>query len=124
MENGMDFGDALEAMRNGDKVCRAGWNGKGMYLGIAVPMKNGAKVGQDCECWHGYLNNLLIVDQKMDLPYIYMVTVDGTRVPWLASQTDMLAEDWDIAGTHIAEDEDDEDEYDEDDEDDKDDEDE
>jgi Protein of unknown function (DUF2829) len=68
----MNFGDALDALRAGRKVDRAGWNGKGMWLALQTPDAN----------------------SKMTLPYIYMRTTTGAFVPWLASQTDMLAEDW------------------------------
>ena len=68
----MDFSDALITLKNGARVCRAGWNGKGMWLALQVPDKF----------------------SKMTLPYIYMKTADGNQVPWLASQTDLLAADW------------------------------
>jgi hypothetical protein len=68
-----DFGDALQEMREGKfKVRRKGWNGKGMWIAIQTPDKN----------------------SKMTLPYIYMSTVQGDLVPWLANQTDLLADDW------------------------------
>ena len=77
----MNFGKALEALKEGKKVARKGWNGKGIYLELQNP--------------DAY--------SKMTLPYIYIVTTslitdnpDAPKgvVPWLASQTDMLAEDW------------------------------
>jgi hypothetical protein len=67
-----DIGDAIQEMREGGKVRRKGWNGKGMWLALQKPDKN----------------------SKMTLPYIYMSTVQGDLVPWLASQTDLLADDW------------------------------
>ena len=67
-----DFGWALSRLRLGMKVCRTGWNGKGMWLALQVPD------------YHS----------KMSLPYIYMSTAQGDLVPWLASQTDVLATDW------------------------------
>lgn len=70
----MNFGQAIEAMEQGDKVAREGWNGKGMWLALQVPDEH----------------------SKMRSPYIYMNPVDGKLVPWLASQTDMLAKDWGI----------------------------
>lgn len=70
----MNFGDAILHLKNGLKVARSGWNGRGMWLHLQVPDAN----------------------SKMNLPYIYMSTVDGKLVPWLASQTDMLSEDWEI----------------------------
>ena len=69
----MNFGDALVALKAGQKVTRSGWNGKGMWLGLQKP---------DLETG------------KMTLPYIYMKTADNHLVPWLASQTDILASDW------------------------------
>ena len=69
-----DFGWALDRLKAGMKVARRGWNGKGMWLNLQVPDAH----------------------SKMSLPYIYMKTADDHQVPWLASQTDMLAEDWEI----------------------------
>lgn len=68
------FGWAIKQLHNGDAVQRKNWNGKGQYLMLQVPDAN----------------------SKMTLPYIYITTVQGDRVPWLASQTDMLATDWQV----------------------------
>ena len=77
----MNFGQAIEALKAGKRVARKGWNGKGIYLELQRPDAR----------------------SKMTLPYIYIVTKslvsdnpDAPRgcVPWLASQTDMLCEDW------------------------------
>jgi hypothetical protein len=68
------IGQAVKEMRNGKAVQRQGWNGKGMYLKLQVPDAN----------------------SKMTLPYVYMYTAQGDLVPWLASQTDLLAEDWSV----------------------------
>lgn len=70
----MDIGRAVSAMHDGQKVARSGWNGKNMYLQLQVPDKN----------------------SKMTLPYVYMYTAQGDLVPWLCSQTDLLATDWQI----------------------------
>ena len=67
-----DFGEALVQMELGRKVTRNGWNGKGMYLEIQLPDEN----------------------SKMTRPYIYMKTAQGDLVPWVASQTDLLSNDW------------------------------
>lgn len=74
MGESMTFGQAIEAMKAGKRVQRAGWNGKGMWLALQVPDEH----------------------SKMRRPYIYMSDAQGLLVPWLASQTDMLAEDWSI----------------------------
>lgn len=67
-----DFGGALTELSQGKCVARDGWNGKGQYLQLQVPDEH----------------------SKMTLPYIFITTVDGNRVPWLASQTDLLSKDW------------------------------
>lgn len=68
----IDFGAAISLLKAGKRVSRIGWNGKGMWLELQVPDAH----------------------SKMSLPYIYMRTAQGDLVPWLASQTDVLAEDW------------------------------
>jgi len=68
----MNFSEALEELKNERRVQRQGWNGKGMWIALQRPDEH----------------------SKMGLPYIYMSTVGGQLVPWLASQTDLLAEDW------------------------------
>jgi hypothetical protein len=81
LTDGMNFGLAIEAAKMGMKIARKGWNGKGIYLEMQEPDEH----------------------SKMTLPYIYIVTdslitdnphAPKGRVPWLASQTDMLADDW------------------------------
>lgn len=74
-----DFSEALKILKLGGKVQRNGWNGKGMWLMLQVPDEN----------------------SKMTLPYIYIeypvghsAYPNGSRVPWLASQTDLMSEDW------------------------------
>lgn len=68
----MDFGEALFYIKNGRRVGREGWNGSNMYISLQSPD----------------------INSKMTLPYIYMKTVQGDLVPWLASQTDILSSDW------------------------------
>jgi len=76
----MNFGDAIAALKAGGKVARSGWNGKGLWVELQVPDAH----------------------SKMTLPYLYLnyptdaVNTPGARVPWLASQTDILAEDWEV----------------------------
>jgi len=77
----MDFGKAIKKLKDGKKVAREGWNGVGIFIELQVPDKY----------------------SKMTSPYIYIDTTGlqtnnkkapKSLVPWLASQTDMLAEDW------------------------------
>jgi hypothetical protein len=70
-----DIGWATNELKEGGRVSRAGWNGKGMWLELQKPDKN----------------------SKMTLPYVYMRTAQGDLVPWLCSQTDLLANDWEPA---------------------------
>lgn len=75
-----DFGWALSALKGGQQVSREGWNGKGMWLTYV----------QD---WTGNFGTDLPLDWSV-LPFIAMKTVQNQMVPWLASQTDVLALDW------------------------------
>lgn len=74
-EYSKDFGEAIRHLKAGGKAEREGWNGKGLYVELHVP-------------------TVYEEHDKMDLPYVYIKTIDDLFVPWLASQTDMLAEDW------------------------------
>ena len=75
-----DFGQALDWLKAGKCVSRAGWNGKGLWLELQRPDAH----------------------SKMTLPYLFLnypadaINTPGARVPWLASQTDMLADDWTV----------------------------
>lgn len=77
----MNFGQAIEALKQGKRVAREGWNGKGIFIELQIPDEN----------------------SKMTHPYIFIDTTGlntqntkapKNRVPWLASQTDILSDDW------------------------------
>ena len=74
-EEGNPIGWAVSVLRMGEKVRRAGWNGKGMWLALQVPDAN----------------------SKMTEPYVYMKTAQNGLIPWLCSQADLLAQDWEYA---------------------------
>lgn len=79
----MNFGQAIEALKSGQRVARAGWNGKGMWVRrVDLYTDSEFRVREIDPCVGTWL------------PFLAMKTVDGGIVPWLASQTDMLAEDW------------------------------
>lgn len=82
------FGWALEHMKCGKRVMRAGWNGKGMWLLLVHP--------EDVRTCSDFWGEEVNADPPCLLPWIGMKTADYRFVPWLASQTDMLAEDWEI----------------------------
>lgn len=93
----MTFGLALEALKAGRKVARSGWNGKGMWLSLSGGMVG--RIVQADQFWsqsnHDYAES--IGGQAHVLPCITMKTATGQiLMGWLASQTDMLAEDWEI----------------------------
>ncbi len=70
----MDFSAALISLKLGLSVTRKNWNGPGQFLTLQVPDEH----------------------SKMTVPYIYITTVTGDRIPWLASQTYLLSTDWRI----------------------------
>lgn len=81
----MDIGQAIVELRCERKVARKGWNGRGIFLELQMPDQN----------------------SKMTSPYVFIDTTGlqtdnpnapRSRVPWLASQTDLLADDWEIVG--------------------------
>lgn len=85
----LDFGSALDAIKAGYRVARSGWNGKGMFL-FLVP---GSKFKVNRPPLLG------IYPEGTEVSYhahIDMKTAQGDVVPWVASQTDVLAEDWEI----------------------------
>jgi len=88
----MDFGAALDALRKGLKVSRSGWNGRGMWL-ILVP---GSDVLMEPET--PYYRAMAPLRGRVRInPHIDMMTASGEMQPgWLASQTDMLANDWEL----------------------------
>ena len=87
MNNLFNFGEAIELLKQGKKVARSGWNGKGMFVflvpGSVFKVNRAPLLG--------------IYPEGTEITYhahIDMKTADNQIVPWLASQTDVLAEDW------------------------------
>jgi len=70
----MKIEEIMSALRDGSKATRQGWNGPNQYIAIQYPDENSANT----------------------LPYVYICPTQGGRVPWLASQTDLLTDDWEI----------------------------
>lgn len=97
LENATNFGQAIETLKAGGFVQRAGWNGKGMWLALIIPGREGEDsilldhvdpVG----CFGFSTESELRVD-----PVIAMRTAQITlQLGWLASQADMLADDWQV----------------------------
>jgi len=93
----LNFGQALEALKSGQRVCREGWNGKGMYLWLLPEAKVPAEWCKEPHLKHLAETNPDGSGTMHCLPSIRMKTADGKVLTgWLASQTDMLSEDWQI----------------------------
>lgn len=87
----LSFGDAIAALKEGLRVERAGWNGKGMFLYYVPENKYPASRNE-----HGTMVGMFKDDMVPYGAYIAMKTAQNNVVPWLASQTDVLADDWQI----------------------------
>ncbi|WP_333828276.1 DUF2829 domain-containing protein [Pararhodobacter sp.] len=91
-----DFGAALSALKSGARVARMGWNGKGMWIALTP---GSAFEARHAKCGHAASHRAQELGEPEAeielLPHIDMRAADGSLViGWLASQTDMLAEDW------------------------------
>ena len=81
------FGEAIRRLKAGQKVARKGWNGKGQYIQLATGISYKSASGEIVNCEHDAIGNKAIA----------FVGTSGVQMGWLASQADMLAEDWVIA---------------------------
>lgn len=88
----MNFGDAVSALKDNKRVARSGWNGKKMWLCYV----SAGATHSGGPAYHITGDNRPEDVYAELLPWIGMRTADNSFVPWLASQTDILAEDWDI----------------------------
>jgi uncharacterized protein DUF2829 len=87
----MNFGEALQALKNGEQVQRAGWNGKGMWL-VYVPGTPNVELLPFTPYHDALHGGRVTID-----PHIDMFTRHGTMQPgWQATQADMLADDWQV----------------------------
>ena len=83
----MTFGEAIEAAKNGARIQREGWNGKRQYVELATCISYKDADGEIVNCTHDAIGNKALA----------FVGTSGVQMGWLASQADMLAEDWRIA---------------------------
>ncbi len=83
---GMTLGEAIENMKKGEKVARRGWNGKKQYIQLATGISYKTAQGEIVNCEHDAIGNKAIA----------FVGTSGVQMGWLASQADMLAEDWEL----------------------------
>ncbi|MBQ2045541.1 MAG: DUF2829 domain-containing protein [Bacteroidaceae bacterium] len=88
--DGMSFGLAIEAAKKGKKISRRGWNGKGMYVIYRTGYPEGIPCNKNTADAVGIPEGTLFKVR----PYLQMKCVDDTFQMWLASQSDILADDW------------------------------
>ena len=86
----MDFSAALAEVKAGRKITRSGWNGKGMFVVFQKGYPDGIAINANTSEATGIPQGTVC----RFLPYLMLRTAQGDFVPWLASQTDILAEDW------------------------------
>ena len=82
----MNFGEAIIAMRKGKKLQRKGWNGKGQYIELAKNISYVNTAGKIINCNHENIGSYAVA----------FIGTSGVQMGWLASQADMLADDWQI----------------------------
>ena len=78
------FGEAIKYLKRGMKVARKGWNGKKQYIQLATGISYKATDGEIVNCEHNTIGNMAIA----------FIGTSGVQMGWLASQADMLADDW------------------------------
>lgn len=78
------FGEAIKYLKRGHKVARKGWNGKKQYIQLASGISYKAPTGDIVNCEHDAIGNMAVA----------FVGTSGVQMGWLASQADMLADDW------------------------------
>lgn len=83
---GLSFGAAIEAVKGGKRIARKGWNGKGQYVELASNVSYVAPKGEQVNADHAAIGNKALA----------FCGTSGVQLGWLASQADMLAEDWEI----------------------------
>ena len=85
----MNFSNALELIKDGKKVSRTGWNGKGMFIFLV----SGSQFKVDRKPLLGIYPEGTEIDYR---PHVDMRTADNQIVPWFCTQSDMLADDWEV----------------------------
>jgi anaerobic ribonucleoside-triphosphate reductase len=94
----MNFGHALEELKKGNKVARQGWNGKGMFIYLVEGQTVNIEKLRNEASKHFEVEKDLNRGKRVKInSHIDMKAADGSIVVgWLASQTDMLADDWEV----------------------------
>lgn len=82
----MTFGEAINKVKEGAKIARTGWNGKNQYVELATRISYMNVQGEVVNCKHEAIGNKALA----------FVGTSGVQIGWLASQADMLANDWEV----------------------------
>ena len=85
-DGGMSFGHAIELMKMGFRLQRSGWNGKNQYIELATAISYTNSAGEVVNSEHAAIGNMAVA----------FVGTSGVQMGWLASQADMLADDWEV----------------------------
>lgn len=86
----MNFGGALEQLKAGARLAREGWNGQGMYVVLQAGYPDGVAINANTAAATGLPEGTVCSFR----PYLMMRAVDSSFVPWVAEQSDILADDW------------------------------
>lgn len=86
----LNFSEALECLKAGSRLSRDGWNGKGMFVVFQPGYPDGIPINENTARATGIPQGTVCEFR----PYLMMRTAQGDFVPWVASQTDILADDW------------------------------
>lgn len=96
----LGIGNAVAALKNGRKVRRAGWNGKGMYLAVIEPIEFDPTSQHVITTGHvvDYDGHPIREESRITMtePFVFLHTAQGGTIPWNCSQADLLATDWEV----------------------------
>lgn len=93
----VDFSTALYLLRRGERVVRSGWNGKGMFVVLQKGYPDGVPINKNTADATGIPEGTI----KKFRPYLMLYTAQGDFCPWAPSASDVLAEDWGVAGLPV-----------------------
>ena len=97
MNDLLNFGQAIECLKNGKKMARKGWNGKGMFVVLQKGYPQGINCNkQTAEAWGMKEGDLFKCE-----PYLQIQMVNGSHSMWVPSVNDCLAEDWEVLSDAI-----------------------
>jgi hypothetical protein len=94
MEGTFSFSNALHQLKHGAHIYRTGWNSKDMYVVMQKGYPDGIAINKNTAEATGIPEGTVCIFR----PYLMLKTADNSFVPWVASQSDILAEDWVIMG--------------------------